>query len=87
MPSNNPIWSDLDLGKMASASGFDTTPEVADALLALAREQREVLKRVEWVLFNSRDQQDGCPVCYGRRNYRGHAPSCRLAALLRGNNE
>lgn len=82
MSANKPLWAGLHLDKMASASGFDTTPEVADALLALAREQRDLLRSLEWSGGMEVDLGEFelglCPTCYDKP----HAPDCRLAALL-----
>lgn len=71
---------------------------IAEALPALLAEREEmlaVLRKVEWSATRGTYEQEACPVCGAGRydppepgplrddNRVGHAPDCRLAALLK----
>ena len=51
-------------------------------LIARAPEMASMLKELEWAAVDHRDMEPRCPECDARAKD-GHAPDCRLAALIK----
>lgn len=78
----NGAW---DLGKSGAAEKWNTRA-VEDALRAEIGSLRALLTQLEWIMpreswFWQYTQPKYCQLC-GRFRHQGHAPDCKLAALL-----